>query len=226
MKFETLIKILRAYVKVFYRYKEYGAENIPPTGPAIFGFNHPGKLLADMFAAVAIMSHREELPAVIAPEGMYQGSRGLFDDGKARGGDAIAGRILGRAIRMVPAIGITRSGDSPASQNLVMLKKLQEGTAIMLAVEGEVSWDGRSNPSRNGAPWMALRSGVPFIPVAVSGSYDIWPRWAPSPKFTGKVTVKIGEPMYFSNEIPQWIDDEMVTGAGMRITETLDSLLV
>jgi 1-acyl-sn-glycerol-3-phosphate acyltransferase len=226
MKIETLIKILRVYAKVFYRYKEYGVENIPPTGPAIFGFNHPGKLLADMFAAVAIMSNRKELPAVIAPEGMYQGGGGLFNDGKARGGDAIAGRLLGRGIRMVPAIGITRSGDSPASQNLVMLKKLQEGTAIMLAVEGEVSWDGRSNPSRNGAPWMALRSGVPFVPVAVSGSYDIWPRWESSPKLTGKVTVKVGEPMYFSDEIPDWIDDKMVTDAGKRIMETMDSLLV
>lgn len=226
MKFETLIKIIRIYSKLFYGYKEYGIEKIPPTGPAIFGFNHPGKLLADVFAAMAVVSHRKELPAMIAPEGMYRGGRGLFDDAMARGGDAFAGRIMARGIRMIPAIGITRSGDSPASQNLLMLKKLQEGTAIMLAVEGEVSWDGRSNPSRNGAPWMALRSGSPFIPVAVSGSYDVWPRWESSPRFTGKVTVNVGDPMYFSDEIPEWIDDKMVEDAGNRIKEALDSLLV
>jgi len=226
MKIETLIKLVRIYAKVFYQYKEYGVENIPPEGPAIFGFNHPGKLLGDVFAAIAIVSNRKELPAVIAPEGMYQGGGGLFSQGKARGGDAFAGKMLAKGIKMIPAIGITRSGDSPASQNLVMLKKLQEGTAIMLAVEGEVSWDGRSNPSRNGAPWMALRSGVPFIPIAVSGSYDIWPRWEQSPKLTGKVTVKVGEPMYFSEEIPEWIDEKTVQDAGKRITQALDNLLV
>jgi 1-acyl-sn-glycerol-3-phosphate acyltransferase len=226
VKIETIIKLIRIYSKIFYGYKEYGVENIPPTGPAIFGFNHPGKLLADAFAAIAIMSHREEMPSVVAPEGMFKRGGGFFSQGNTRGGDAIAGRLLNKGVNMISAIGITRSGDSPASQNLVMLDELKAGRAIMLAVEGEVSWHGRLNPSRNGAPWMALRTGAPFIPIAISGSYDIWPRWESSPRFTGKVTARVGEPMYFSEEVPEWIDEKTVEEAGKRIMRTFDSLLV
>jgi len=224
--FKTILSLLILYSKIFYRYREVGVENIPHTGPTIFGFNHPGKLLADMFAAIAIIRHREELPTVIAPEGMYQGSKTLLGDGNERSGDAFAGRILRWGVQLVPTIGIRRAGDSPASQNLAIIKELQNGKAVMLAMEGEVSWHGRSNPSRGGAPWMALRSGVPFIPVAVSGSYDVWPRWESKPKLTGKVTVQFGKPMYFSEEIPEWIDKEMIENAGRQIMEAIDNLIV
>jgi len=178
-----------------------------------------------MFAAMAIVQHREELPTVIAPEGMYQGSRSLLADGNERSGDALAGKILRRGIQFVPTIGIRRAGDSPASQNLAIIKELQRGKAVVLAMEGEVSWHGRSNPSRGGAPWMALRSGAPFIPVAVTGSYDVWPRWESWPKLTGKVTVRFGEPMYFSDETPEWIDKQMVEDAGKRIMQAIDDLI-
>jgi 1-acyl-sn-glycerol-3-phosphate acyltransferase len=225
VKFETILSLIRFYSRIFYRYKEFGAENVPPTGPAIFGFNHPGKLLADLFAAIAIIQHREEIPTVIAPEGMYQGSTSLLSGGSERSGDAFAGRVLQRAVQLVPTIGIRRAGDSPANQNLEILKALQNGKAVMLAMEGEVSWHGRSNPSRRGAPWMALRSGAPFIPVAVSGSYDVWPRWESRPKFTGNITVRFGKPMIFRDEIPEWIDNEMVEEAGRKIMQAIDDLI-
>jgi 1-acyl-sn-glycerol-3-phosphate acyltransferase len=224
MKLERIISLARLWSKVFYGYEEHGVENIPYEGPCIFGFNHPGKLLGDMFAALAIIPYHSRIPTVIAPEGMYQGGRGSFVGGKVARGEKIAAGILATGIKLAPTIGITRSGDSPAVQNLAMLKELQNGGSIMLAVEGEVSWDGRSNPSRPGAPWMALRSGAPFIPVAVTGSYDVWPRWEPSPKLTGKIIVRVGEPLVFSETVPEWIDDQMVEEAGARIMNALDSL--
>jgi len=140
-------------------------------------------------------------------------------------GEDFALRLLRTGVKRIPSIGISRAGDSPIAQNLAMLKALGQGEAVFLAVEGEVSWDGRSNPAREGAPWMALRSGAPFIPCGVTGSYDIWPRWEASPKLTGKVIVRIGKPLYLTDTPLDWIEDQMLTQAGERIMTAIDQLV-
>jgi 1-acyl-sn-glycerol-3-phosphate acyltransferase len=223
MKIQTIISIARVYAKIFYSYEEHGLENIPTEGPCIFGFNHPAKLLGDMFAALAIVPSHGRIPLVVAPQGMTSGGGGNFARGLG-GGDKIAAKILRAGIKLAPSVGISRQGDSSASQNLVMLKELAKGGSVMLAVEGEVSWDGRPNLSRPGAPWMALRSGAPFVPVAVTGSYDVWPRWESRPKLTGKIIVRVGKPFKLSEEVPEWIDDQMVEDAGVKIMEALNGI--
>ena len=222
---DFVISLIWLYSKIFYSYTEDGVENVPHTGPAIFGFNHPGKLLVDLFAALAVFRHREVWPTIIAPEGMYQGVGSILAEGDERSSDALAGRLLRWCVQRIPTIGTSRAGNPSPVHNLAILKEIQNGKAVMTAVEGEVSWHGRSNPSRGGAPWLALRSGVPFIPVAVVGSYDIWPRWESKPKITGKITVRIGKPLILSDEIPEWIDKKMVDDAGKKITQAIDLLL-
>lgn len=215
MRPENLLPLARLWARIFYRFEAHGVENIPDGGPCIIGCNHPGKLLGDMFAVLAVL--RRRVPTVIAPQGMFR-SRGLLSGKEGRGrGEELAVRLLRMGVQRLPTIGISRLGDSPASQNLAILKALERGEAIFLAVEGEVSWDGRLNPARPGAPWMALRSGAPFVPCGVAGSYDVWPRWESNPHLTGKVIVRFGEPFRLSETVPEWIDEQMLTRAGQRI---------
>jgi 1-acyl-sn-glycerol-3-phosphate acyltransferase len=218
----VIISIGRLYARVFYRYEAHGVENVPVTGPCIIGINHPGKLLGDMFAALAILPRR--IPVIVRPEGMSGG--GIQAVTEPRGfGEALAGRILQTGARGLPGIGISRAGDSPVAQNMAMLKALEQDRAVFIAVEGEVAWDGRLNPARPGAPWLALRSGAPVLPVAVTGSYDIWPRWETNPRLTGKVIVRIGAPFHLVASTPDWIDDQMVESAGERIIAELGKLI-
>jgi 1-acyl-sn-glycerol-3-phosphate acyltransferase len=139
-------------------------------------------------------------------------------------GETLAARVLSTGVRSLPSIGVSRSGDNPATQNLAMMKALEAGEAVFLAVEGEVEWDGRPNPARLGAPWMALRSGAPFVPIGVTGSYDIWPRWEQDPHLMGKVIVRIGKPFRLSETIPEWIDAQMLEDAGKRIMNEISKL--
>jgi 1-acyl-sn-glycerol-3-phosphate acyltransferase len=221
-KLRALISVGRIYARLFYRYETYGVKNVPTTGPCIIGINHPGKLLGDMFAALAILPRR--IPMVVRPEGMSGG--GIQAVTEPRGfGEALAGRILQTGARGLPGIGISRAGDSPVAQNLAMLKALEQDRAVFIAVEGEVAWDGRLNRSRPGAPWLALRSGAPVLPVAVIGSYDIWPRWEINPRLTGKVIVRIGAPFRLVETVPEWIDDRMVEAGGDRIIAELRKLI-
>lgn len=221
MRLESMLALARLWARLFYRYEAHGVENIPPAGPCIIGINHPGKLLGDMFAILAIAPRR--LPVVIAPQGMFRPPPGV---GHSRAwGERLAVRLLQIGVRRMPSIGISREGDSPPAQNLAMLKALERGEAVFLAVEGEVSWDGRLNPARPGAPWLALRSGAPCVPCGVTGSYDIWPRWEAAPHLTGKITVRIGPPFRVSETVPEWIDDSMLEEAGRRIMAEIGKLV-
>lgn len=59
----------------------------------------------------------------------------------------------------------------------VALRRLESGAAVGVYVEGERSWDGCLQPPRLGTLRLLLKAGVPVIPCAISGSYDVWPRW-------------------------------------------------
>jgi 1-acyl-sn-glycerol-3-phosphate acyltransferase len=59
----------------------------------------------------------------------------------------------------------------------VALRRLAQGRAVGVYVEGERSWDGQLQSPRLGTLRLLLKAGVPVIPCAISGSYDVWPRW-------------------------------------------------
>ena len=55
------------------------------------------------------------------------------------------------------------------------------------------SWDGRLQPPRLGAVRLALKAGVPIIPVRVDGAYDAWPRWDRKVK-RSRIRIEFREP--------------------------------
>ena len=58
-----------------------------------------------------------------------------------------------------------------------VLRRLSQGNGVVIYIEGERSWDGRLQAPRLGVVRIALKAGVPIIPVRVDGAYDAWPRW-------------------------------------------------
>ncbi|MEX2530313.1 MAG: lysophospholipid acyltransferase family protein [Gemmatimonadota bacterium] len=83
----------------------------------------------------------------------------------------------------------------------VLLRLLEEGEGVCIYPEGERTWDGTMQPFRRGALRVLLRAGVPIVPVGISGTYDLWPRWAsrPRPGFGPRVKVglRYGEPLCY-----------------------------
>lgn len=186
---KVLLCPVELWARIFYRYRAEGVENIPLEGPYIIVLNHPGKLLVDgFFAWLAILKRRT--PVVIIPSLLFRLRR--------RGHNWFV-LILRYVPKFLRAIRVRRGGDTPAASKQMMLDVLREGHAIFLTPEGEVSWHGRLNPLRPGAASIALRAHVPIVPVGISGSYDIWPRWAARPHLTGKITVRVGKPFYLGD---------------------------
>jgi 1-acyl-sn-glycerol-3-phosphate acyltransferase len=56
---------------------------------------------------------------------------------------------------------------------------LSHGRVLLLFPEGERSIDGTVKRFKKGAPILAAHVGVPIVPVALKGIWEMWPRTKP-----------------------------------------------
>ena len=103
--------------------------------------------------------------------------------------------IFGRAMRGAGYISIDRSDRAAAFASLQQAaEKIRQGVSILIFPEGTRSLDGSLKAFKKGGFVMAIGAGVPIVPVAVRGTYDIMPKHGllirPRP-----VAVDIGEPI-------------------------------
>ncbi len=78
----------------------------------------------------------------------------------------------------------------------VALRRLRQGCAVGIFIEGERSWDGALQDPKPGTVRLVLKAGVPVVPCTISGAYDASPRWASGIR-PGPVRVTFHEPMQF-----------------------------
>jgi 1-acyl-sn-glycerol-3-phosphate acyltransferase len=85
--------------------------------------------------------------------------------------------IFGRAMRGAGYIPIDRS-DRPAA--IASLRQaaaaVRNGVSVVIFPEGTRSPDGTLKPFKKGGFVMAIEAGVPIVPVALRGTFDIMPK--------------------------------------------------
>lgn len=96
-------------------------------------------------------------------------------------------RILARHdLFRIPFIGwyLRRSGQIPVDSTSLRssiaslnggVRMLQAGMPLMIFPEGGRTETGHPKPFQNGAAYMAVKAGVPLIPMAVVGTYELMP---------------------------------------------------
>ncbi len=85
--------------------------------------------------------------------------------------------IFGRAMRNVGYISIDRSNRQSAFESLkVAADKIKSGVSVLIFPEGTRSRDGKIRPFKKGGFVMAIDSGVPIVPVVISGTRAIMPK--------------------------------------------------
>lgn len=94
--------------------------------------------------------------------------------------------VMGWAMRAANYISIDRSGKRKALESIERAaSKIKGGVSVVIFPEGTRSRDGSIQPFKRGGFTLALKSGVPIIPIAIKGSSDVMPR--------GSLRVRPGE---------------------------------
>jgi len=159
---------LRPMLKLWLRLQVEGAEHVPEDGPVLVASTHQSH--ADS-VALGVAIHR---PVHFLGDVRLTEWPGL-------------GPLLPK-LGMVPL----RRGEADADAMRVLTELLSQGKAVAVYPEGSRSRDGRVHRLRSGLARLASQTGVPVVPAAVAGIYDVWPINAKPRARGGRVTVRFG----------------------------------
>jgi 1-acyl-sn-glycerol-3-phosphate acyltransferase len=95
---------------------------------------------------------------------------------------------------------------------------LEGGHILFVFPEGTRSPDGALQEARDGLALLALRTGAPVVPIAISGSNKVWPKGQRFPRPGGRVRIRIGSPFRPAEAIPP--------GTDRRTAKTLTTKLI
>lgn len=153
-----------------FRLKTHGREHVPRKGAAILAANHASFLDPILIGICA----RRPVRFLVAND-FYRDPR------------------LHAVLRWLGAIPV--GGDAGMVRSFRRISGLIErGGLLGIFPEGGITRDGAMKPFRAGAAVLALRTGVPLIPIHVDGTFDALPRHAKWPRFV-PITVRIGPPI-------------------------------
>ncbi|HEX9060911.1 MAG TPA: lysophospholipid acyltransferase family protein [Clostridia bacterium] len=176
-----MVNVIRFFVgvvlRILYRVKFYGISNIPEKGAAVMCPNHIAEL--DMcFIGFKI----KRLIRWMAKEELFKVP------------------LFGKLLRYLGAFPIKR-GKADVESIRTALGLLSEGHIVGVFPEGtRTARAGNNVKVKRGAVLLALKAGVPVIPVAINASYKLFSR----------VTVTFGEPIRLEGNEENYSNDEMI----------------
>jgi 1-acyl-sn-glycerol-3-phosphate acyltransferase len=157
-------------LKIFYRYRVIGTENIPRSGPFIMASNHASYL--DPPAVGATTRRRIYF---MASEHLYKG------------------RLMGWWCDSVGCIKVKR-GEPDHRAIRKVLDYLEKGRPVAIFPEGTRSQDGNLQGALSGVGYLAVKSGAPVVPCFVKGGEKALPRDARFLK-PARVSIYVGRPL-------------------------------
>lgn len=171
--------VAKPIIKALFSVRIEGLDNIPGAGAAVLLSNHTSFLDSIILGAfpkrhIWFMAKNSEL----------------------------RNPLLTWAIRHARGFPVRRyTIDTQAVRNAIRI--VQQGHILGIYPEGERTWDNRLLPFKRGTMRLVLALGKPVIPVGISGSYALMPRWESSIERT-PVKVRIGETLTLPHiPIPQ-----------------------
>jgi 1-acyl-sn-glycerol-3-phosphate acyltransferase len=172
--------LLGPLLRLLFRPRVEGMENVPEEGAAIIAGNHLS--FSDHFL----------MPAILRRRITFLAKAEYFT------GPGLRGRLIAAFFRSAGQIPVDRSGgkaaDAAVREGLAVLAR---GELLGIYPEGTRSHDGRLYKGRVGVAKTALRAGVPVIPCAMIGTYEVQPTGRRLPRIR-PVIIRFGEPMDFS----------------------------
>jgi 1-acyl-sn-glycerol-3-phosphate acyltransferase len=173
--------VLSPLARLVYRPVVEGRKNVPRRGPVIIASNH-----LSFIDSVVI--------PLVAPRPVFFLAKAEYFTGTG-----LKGRLSRAFFTAIDAVPVERGTHRAAQASLdAALGVLAGGGAFGIYPEGTRSLDGRLYRGRTGVAWLALTSGAPVVPVALTGTDRIQPVGKRVPRIR-RITVRFGEPLDFSD---------------------------
>jgi 1-acyl-sn-glycerol-3-phosphate acyltransferase len=103
--------------------------------------------------------------------------------------------FFGWGLRYGSYIGIDRGRGSRAVKSLEeAVEKIRSGASVLMYAEGTRTLDGKLQPFKRGAFNLALKAGIPVVPLTVNGSFSILPKHSVSVR-PGRVELVLEAPI-------------------------------
>jgi len=103
--------------------------------------------------------------------------------------------LFGWGLIAIGAVSIDRSSPSKALKAILgATERLKDGWGMLIYPEGTTTHDGLMLPFKRGPFMLAVKTGVPILPVICNGAFKIMPRGSRRIK-PGHVKVVIGKPI-------------------------------
>jgi len=162
-------------LKIFWRMEIIGIENLPESGGLIIASNHVSYL--DPAALVASLNRKIYF---IAKKEVFKNTFVSF------------------ILKKLNAFSVDRE-----NVDIIALKKainiLRKEEVLGIFPEGTRSSNGELQELKLGAIKIAMKTGVPILPVGIIGTHKIYPRGIKFPiLFKHKIIVKYGTPQYLN----------------------------
>jgi 1-acyl-sn-glycerol-3-phosphate acyltransferase len=164
----------RALYATYFRWRVYGAENVPATGGVILASNH-----ASFLDPPLVGSGLKRDINYLARESLFR-----FPG-------------IGALLRSWNSVPVDRDGGGAKGLKTI-LDRLLRGAGIILFPEGTRTRDGKLQPARSGIGLTVIKSTAPVVPVRVFGTFEAYGRDRKFPR-PYRVTLKYGKPMRFEN---------------------------
>lgn len=180
--------LLVPFFRVYFRHERHGREHIPSEGPVLLAANHRSFLDPFVIGATA------KRPLY------YVAKKELFGN-----------RLFGWFLNALGAFPVDRGA---ADQDMLETARqiLARGDAVLMFPEGTRIRHGSLATPKRGIGRLALETGAPVIPVAVTGTEHVRKGWRIRPR---KVRVRAGKALTFptvqrpSRELAQAVTDRV-----------------
>lgn len=183
--FYRIGRFLSWFIAKFYgRLKVIGAEQVPATGGLMLAPNHTCYI---------------DPPLV----GVAVSPRPVWFMGKS---ELFTNPVLNWIYRKVHAFPVRRAAVDREALKIAH-GLLTSGKALTVFIEGGTSDDGKLQPPSLGPAMIALRAGVPVVPIAIINADHLLPKHAKWFKFS-HVTVVVGPPLSFPHLAGKQADRE------------------
>ena len=186
LAWQTMQLIAKLLLKVLYRAKSFGHENIPREGPVLYLANHQS-----FYDPILI--------------GIGSGKRHFYSLGRSTLYDKKWSAFMGNITNSIPVE--QGAGDVKAMKKCIEV--LKDGQALMLFPEGARTMTGEVEKFETGAMLIIKRAKPQVVPVALEGPYAIWPRGQKRPKLRGRMGIMYGDPIPAEELIAMKAEDAM-----------------